>query len=64
MPLNLAILDVGQSASMAAWLPDGKVMMIDGESTRNKGLTSTESSRYSAVLPSSRTRASPSTGLG
>jgi hypothetical protein len=38
MPLHLDILDVGQGDGMVIWLPNGKVMMVDLGSTKNKGL--------------------------
>jgi beta-lactamase superfamily II metal-dependent hydrolase len=46
MPLNLDILDVGQGDGMVLWLPNGKVMMIDYGSTKNKDLVSKDSFKY------------------
>jgi competence protein ComEC len=46
MPLHLDILDVGQGDGMVLWLPNGKVMMIDYGSTKNKGLVSQDSFKY------------------
>jgi beta-lactamase superfamily II metal-dependent hydrolase len=46
MPLHLDILDVGQGDGMVVWLPNGKVMMVDYGSTKNKGLVSDHSFKY------------------
>src|SRR3954454_8702852 len=46
MPLHLDILDVGQGDGMVVWLPNGKGMMVDFGSTKNKGLVTTDSFKY------------------
>jgi beta-lactamase superfamily II metal-dependent hydrolase len=46
MPLHLDILDVGQGDGMVVWLPNGKVMMVDLGSTKNKGIVTTDSFKY------------------
>jgi beta-lactamase superfamily II metal-dependent hydrolase len=46
MPMHLDILDVGQGDGMMLWLPNGKVMMIDYGSTRNKDLVQKDSFKY------------------
>jgi competence protein ComEC len=46
MPLYLDILDVGQGDGLVVWLPNGKVMMIDLGSTKNKGIVSDDSFKY------------------
>lgn len=46
MPLCLDILDVGQGDGMVVWLPNGKVMMVDYGSTKNKDLVTHDSYKY------------------
>jgi beta-lactamase superfamily II metal-dependent hydrolase len=46
MPLHLDILDVGQGDGMVLWLPNGKIMMIDFGSTKNKGMATDATFKY------------------
>jgi beta-lactamase superfamily II metal-dependent hydrolase len=46
MPLHLDILDVGQGDGMFVWLPNGKVMLVDYGSTKNKELVTKDSFKY------------------
>ena len=46
MPLHLDILDVGQGDGMLLWLPNGKMMMIDLGSTKNKGVVTEDAFKY------------------
>ncbi|WP_331768097.1 MBL fold metallo-hydrolase [Embleya sp. NBC_00896] len=46
MPLHLDIMDVGQGDGMVVWLPNGKVMMVDLGSTKNKDLVTADIFKY------------------
>jgi beta-lactamase superfamily II metal-dependent hydrolase len=46
VPLHLDILDVGQGDGMLLWLPNGKLMMIDLGSTKNKGIITESVFKY------------------
>lgn len=44
--LRLDILDVGQGDGLFVWLPNGKTMMVDYGSTKNKEITKQSSFKY------------------
>jgi beta-lactamase superfamily II metal-dependent hydrolase len=46
VPLHLDILDVGQGDGMVLWMPNGKVIMVDLGSTKNKGIVTDDSFKY------------------
>ncbi len=46
MSLNIDILDVGQGDGIVVWFPNGKTMMVDLGSTKNKGIVTTDSFAY------------------
>lgn len=49
MALTLDIFDVGQGDGMLVTFPNGKTMMVDLGSTKNKGLVTTDSFKYFMV---------------